>query len=968
MPISPTIPAQISPTIPAQGGIPVDPMMLDDAPPAPLRDASASPGRNSRTPSVSSDRRGRVQVNRSAASGYLSALRNKDVAGVKSSLLFFALEAPLTDHQETALHLATKAGNPELVELVVTEMKKQGIGLDEQDLSGSTALGTAAEKGDLATVAVLVDAGASLQATAPEGGTAFHRAAVFGHIPVVEFLLTKMKQQHIGVDTPDVDGNTALHWAIEWTAGPAMVRKLLEAGADPQAKTDSGDTPLHLAASVENPEDIPAASVGNPDVDMPDVAMPHVEVVRILLNVEGIDVNAKDNEEKTPLHRAAMSNNDRIVTLLLDKGAALFAQDNDGSTPLHLAAAEGTLAAVETLLDYILPLDAAKIEAPDYLDRTPLGRAAKKGHARVVESLLECGATVDYPDGLASPLHHAAWAGQLPVVQRLVAVMKQQGLAIDRKDGEGKTALAVAASQGKGEIVTVLLNEGADLKAIDRRGATALHAAAACAGGYAAVELLSTKMVARRIGLDMRDIDGKTALHWAAGSGNADSVKALLDDGADLQARTYRGDMPLHEAARWRKPATVAVLLAEMQSRTNALDWMNDAGQTELHCAAYGGNVATVKLLLKHGADLHATTGTGLEAPTSSQQTAFWIATSEGHHELVNYLLDEITEGGSEDDRAEYLKNLVNVRDAADVTPLRAALRAGKLNVALSIVTKVGVDNVDLPEGDAPRRQILKMAAASGNQDITLALLVKMGRAEIGSTLDGALDDAIKQKDWGMLVDLLPLITNNKDHGDTLLSLAFSVGTSGGLLLDIDKTHFVEAVGRTIVASEKQGRFNQIFPEPLEATKENEAANERLFYDIAPNPIEQNKLIKNIAATVFGADIDGSFEWEKSPQFQNLFGYLKESKSPTATFIKAQAMHLVRMQARARVETDEQGKIVVPVLSEAGSIVASGEEVPLSIDEEAFRQSRPGKQQILAALDPRYDAILEKNYKREETT
>jgi ankyrin repeat protein len=962
----------ISPTISAQGGIPVDPMVLDDTPPAPLRDASASPGRNSRASSVSSDSRGRVQVNRTMASGYLSALRNKDVAGVRGSVGIVSLGVPLTDHKETALHLAAKEGIPEIVELVVTEMTRQGIGLDKRDLSGRTALSTAAEEGDLATVEVLVDAGASLQDQNDDGTTELHRAVVAGHIPVVGLLLTKMKEQHIGVDTTDKHGKTALHRAIESEAGPAMVRKLLEEGANPWARTHSRETTLHLAASVFNPQDLVAAPVDNSDDDnsdddMPQVGMPHVEVVRILLNVEGIDVNAKDNEEKTPLHRAAMANNDRIEALLLDKGAALFAQDNDGSTPLHLAADDGMLAAVETLLGYILTLDSAKIDVSDYLDRTPLGRAAEKGHAHVVESLLEWGAVVDYPDGMTSPLHRAARAGHILIVNFLVAEMKQQGLEIDRKDGEGKTALAVAASQGDGAMVRVLMGHGAGLEETDLRRATPLHTAAACAGGYPAVKVLLPEMVARRIWLDMPDIDGKTALHWAAGSGNADSVKALLDDGADLQARTNRGDMPLHEAARQRKPATVEVLLAEMQSRTNALDRMNDAGQTELHCAAYGGNVATVKLLLKHGADLHATTGTGLQAPTSSQQTAFWIATSEGHHELVNYLLDEITEGGSEDDRAEYLKNLVNVRDATGVTPLRAALNSGNPNVALSIVTKVGVDNVDLPEGGAPQRQrqILKMAAASGNPDITLELLVKMRRAEIGSTLDGALDDAIKQKDWGMLVDLLPLITNKKDHGDTLLSLAFSVGTNGGLLLDIDKNHFVEAVGRTIVASEKQGRFNQIFPEPLEATKENETANERLFYDIAPSRIEQNKLIQNIAATVFGADIDGSFEWEKSPQFQNLFGYLKESKSRTATFIKAQAMDLVRMRARA--EMDEQRRIVVPVLSEAGSIVASGEEITLSIDEEAFRQSRPGKQQILAALHPHYDAILDK-IKKEGTS
>jgi ankyrin repeat protein len=958
----------ISPTIPAQGGIPVDPMALDETPPAaPRHHAPASVGGSSRASPASIDSRGRFHVNRIAAGDYLSALKNKDVTGVESSLLFFALEAPLNEDKETALHLAAKEGNPEIVELVVTEMKRKGIGLDKPDNSGRTALSTAAELGHLATVEKLVNAGASLQAKDPDGETAFHRAAVFGHIPVVEFLLTKMKEQRIGVDTPDDDGKTALHCAIEWTAGPAMVRKLLDEGADPRARTDSGDTPLHLAASVENPEDIPAASVGNPDVDMPDVDMPHVEVVRILLNAEGINVNAKDNEEKTPLHRAAMSNNDRIVALLLDKGAALFAVDKDGSTPLHLAADEGTLAAADTLLDVIADREPGRIDAPDHRNRTPLGRAAENGHADIVELLFQWDAIVDYADGLTSPLHRAARAGHLPVVQLLVAEMKRQGLDqnLDQKDGDGKTALSVAASGGKGEIVTVLLNEGADLKATDWRGATALHAAAAFEGGYAAVELLSTEMVERGIGLEMPDLEGRTALHWAAHGGNADSVKALLDNGAALQAKSYREDLPLHEAVRQRRPAVVEVLLVEMGNRNEQLGTRNAAGETELHCAAYSGDVATVKILLKNGADLHKTTG--------SKKTAFWIAASEGHEELVNYLLDEVAEGGSEDDRAERLKNLVNVWDKDFFTPFRAALRAGKLKVALSILTKVGVDNVNLHHVYDFARQLFAMAAASENQDITLALLVKLGIARNGRDVYGVLEDAIAFKDWRIFIDLLPLLTHKKvekgeillaDHADTLLSLAFSHGTSGGLL--IDKTLFAEAVGSAYLASEKQGWFNRIFPELLEPTEQNETENGRLLNNFALSRTEQEKLTINIAACVFGADIAHSFEWEKSPKFQNLFGYIKESRSPDATVIKQQVMGLSRRIAR--VEMDEQGKPFVPVLSEAGSIVASGEEVPLSIDEEAFRQSRPGKQQILAALDPRYDAILEKNYKREETT
>ncbi|MDD4197464.1 MAG: ankyrin repeat domain-containing protein [Syntrophorhabdaceae bacterium] len=149
-----------------------------------------------------------------------------------------------------------------------------------------------------------------------------------------------MKKPLAGGKDPG-QGSTPLHEACR-SGNIRAARRLLDAGADPDAKNEFGYTPLHCACIHG-----------------------HLNVTRLLLD-HGADVNADDKNGWTPLHRACDKNLLAIARLLLENGAAIDVPDNWNYTPLHLASAGGHTEVVRLLLDHGADPDARNDEG-----RTP---------------------------------------------------------------------------------------------------------------------------------------------------------------------------------------------------------------------------------------------------------------------------------------------------------------------------------------------------------------------------------------------------------------------------------------------------------------------------------------------------------------------------------------------------------------------------------------------------------------------
>jgi ankyrin repeat protein/flagellar basal body-associated protein FliL len=186
-----------------------------------------------------------------------------------------------------------------------------------------------------------------------------------------------------------------------------------------------------------------------------------------------------------------------------------------------------------------------------------------------------------------------------------IKLLLENGANVKAKDVNGNTALAFASREGHSDAIRYLLDKGAEINLKDNDGTTALMMAAA-RGQMDAVKLLLDK------GADItaNNNTGMTALIMAAMSGETDAVKLLLDKGAEIKVKDNKGMAALMWAAELGQIETVKLLL-DRGAEVNAKD---DRGGTALIEAATTGNADVVKLLLARGADVNAVTAKGVTA------------------------------------------------------------------------------------------------------------------------------------------------------------------------------------------------------------------------------------------------------------------------------------------------------------------------------------------------------------------
>ena len=524
-----------------------------------------------------------------------------------------------------------------------------------------------------------------------------------------------------------INGHFALQYAINWP-DESLVKLLLEKGANVNLADSLGDTALVDAAGGGGPDYVRIVALllshgadvhaANDAAIFAAAKRADPEVLRMLID-KGALVNAKDSDNtgETVLMAAASGVSDRKLQMLLAAGADLKATNDEGETSLmkavqlqHSVSPQDRLPMIQLLVK-----NGANVNATDKRGNSPLLLSVVQymseaggiiSHPEVVKFLLDQGANVQTTDAqgkTALMMAAVTWKGSLEIPQLLI----ERGIKIDAQDDKGVSALMIAAEKDKLDLVQLLLAKNGRLDLKDFEGATALDYAVDAGHSDVAKLLLSKGAPSRgnyQNEKSLLEAVRNFALLRAADSNSIGEVREVIAAGADVKARTRRGETALMLAIENSYGNNdVAAFLVEHGSDINAT---NSDGDTPLMIAAARNNDGAVKLLLDHKADI--------SVENKKNQTALHIASAELHAKIV----DAILASGSQD---------VNKKDVDGRTPLLLAADHSSFvpdDVMESLISKGAmIDAID-SEGNTA----LILSAKQGNMS-GVEYMLKKGAA-----------------------------------------------------------------------------------------------------------------------------------------------------------------------------------------------------------------------------------------------
>lgn len=427
----------------------------------------------------------------------------------------------------------------------------------------------AAKKGNEAVVRLLLQHGAAM-ATDMDNMTPMHYAVSITSKEMAQCFLDAKVHVDISVkrrawqrldgvtdgsqDAPDQDerqrGLTALHYSA-LKGFPRMTKFLLQQKANPNAASEFGETPLHLALKRDLAgHKWPACSdpwtfwytreyclrikppVPKDENDseyctkLAALEKQRVDVLTLLLGNTRTDVNARDDNGATALHsvRYGISTSSEVVEKLIQRGADISARNRLGQTPLHLACLGGDAPSIDTLV-----VHGAAVDATDYEGVNCVHYASRSRNASSILTAAPTNYICTLPLILSRDLNgrnalHHLFLGRCPVEEAPWQRLLELGVQCNELDNDGMSPLAcyLSAQWHTDEaikVLTLLLGSGFDAKFKTRTGGlnlAHLHAKSTCC---VQVEILKILAIFE-VDLRATDDEARSILHHCARSGS----------------------------------------------------------------------------------------------------------------------------------------------------------------------------------------------------------------------------------------------------------------------------------------------------------------------------------------------------------------------------------------------------------------------------------------------------------------
>src|SRR5688572_30527992 len=470
---------------------------------------------------------------------------------------------------------------------------------------------------DAAGLRALLQKKADVNAAQVDGSTALHWAVYHDNLQAADLLIAA------GATSKAVtrEGVTPLSMATLYGSLP-MVERLLKAGADAKALGPNGETMLMFAARNGNPR-----------------------LVEIFLNA-GVDVNAAENLRKTTaLMWAAEQQHPEAVKVLLKAGANPAAKSGPAGLPRNYmanrvnqqsvreaqerrkrAVAAGRTYEEQVLFERAAPLRPA-FDQVQGQGQPPQGQVPLPDD----DSEVVVAGLVGSGGGGLSALHLAAREGDIESARALL----DAGADVNQTTEYGWTPLLTAINNRNYGLASMLMDRGADTNIANKGGWTPLY-----------------------IATDNRNIEGGDYPVPRPELDHLEIITKLLDKGANPNARV--------------KEDTLTRTIFTMQ-------WFFEDGATAFARAAQSSDTVLMKLLLKYGADPKIATANG--------DTALTLAGGIGWVEGVTY-------ERSREENVEALRMLLdlgldpNTANAEGRTALMGAALKGRNEAILLLVER----------------------------------------------------------------------------------------------------------------------------------------------------------------------------------------------------------------------------------------------------------------------------------------
>jgi len=435
-------------------------------------------------------------------------------------------------------------------------------------------------------------------------------------------LIGRILDQRTVVDSRNRDGDTALHIAVRMNQRENG-EFLISRGADIFSLNSSSESPLYLAFSapgglrewIINPTTINAKDgLGNNMLHY--AAQWNLNSVIPVIIRNGVSVEEANATGETPIFLAIKTDSPSTIRTLVDNNANLNARDSQGNSVLHAAVRWNAVNAASLLVSFDIDINVHSLNG-----NTPLHDAVMLGMDAIETVLINSKANLEVRnlDG-NTPFMEAVRSGYISSVEKLA----RNGADFTTRNINGDTPLHIAVGMERNDLVILLLGLGVSIHARNTRNRTPFQTALSISPRMVSVLLTSDR-------INSSDDMGNSALHIALQERvPADYIRAIISQGARLNAVDYNGKTPLRlavdlnllEAAKIladtgadpflaavdnRTPAEIAFSMGEDCVRAlfsgRAINSKDSSENTILHFAARYGNPGTIRLLLELGAN-----------------------------------------------------------------------------------------------------------------------------------------------------------------------------------------------------------------------------------------------------------------------------------------------------------------------------------------------------------------------------